>query len=197
MKFLLVYAHPLGDSFAAALRDAVAGGLAQAGHDVDAIDLYADDFDPRLSAAERAAYMRPGYDPASDVADYCRRLRAADGLVLVFPQWWFDMPAVLKGFIDRVFVPGVAFDHDRAGGRLVPLLANLKTFHVVTTTGSPWWVTELYMRNPVRRQLSIGVRRFCTRGAAFRMLSLYDLDRAPAAKREAFLARVRQTFSIL
>ena len=197
MRFLVVYAHPLSDSLAAALRDAVIDGLGQAAHEIDTIDLYADGFDPRLSADERTAYMQPGYVPPADVAGYCRRLRAADGLVLVFPQWWFDMPAVLKGFIDRVFVPGVAFEHDRAGGRLVPRLENLKTFHVVTTTGSPWWVTELIMRNPLRRQLSIGVRRFCARGAAFRMLSLYDLDRAPAAKRDAFAARVRRMFSTL
>lgn len=119
-KFLVVYAHPVRDSLAAALRDAVADGLAEAGHTVDIVDLYEDNFQPVLSAEERTAYMEPGYAPAADVAGYCDRLKAADGLVFVFPQWWFAMPAILKGFVDRVFVPGVAFDHAPGGGRLIP-----------------------------------------------------------------------------
>ena len=195
MNALVVYAHPLEDSFAAALRDAACRGLEAAGYAVDVVDLYADGFDPNLSAVERSAYMGEGYPVPEDVAGYCRRLREADILVLVFPQWWFGMPAILKGFVDRVFVPGVAFELDRAGGRLIPLLDRLKGFYVVTTTGSPWWVTELVMRNPVRRQLSIGIRRFCSRRARFRMLSLYDLDRASREKCAAFVARVERDLS--
>ena len=118
-------------------------------------------------------------------------------VVFVFPQWWFGMSAILKGFVDRVFVPGVAFELDPEGGRLVPLLDRLKAFYVVTTTGSPRWVAELVMRNPVRRQISIGIRRFCSRTARFRMRSLYDLDRASREKCAAFVARVERDFSAL
>ena len=194
-RILVVFAHPLSDSLSASLKDAVTGGLADAGHAVDLIDLYADDFDARLSAAERTAFMKPGYAPPPDAADYCARLKAADGIVFVFPQWWFGMPAILKGFVDRVFVPGVAFRPDPNGGRLIPLLQNIRTFDVVTTTGSPWWITELYMRNPVRRQIRQGIAGVCSKTARFRMQSMYNLDRASRADCETFIVRVRTYFT--
>jgi len=194
-RILVVFAHPLPDSLSASLKDAVIGGLAEAGHEVDLIDLYADDFDARLSAAERTAFMKPGYAPPPDTADYSDRLKAADGMVFVFPQWWFGMPAILKGFVDRVFVPGIAFNPDPDGGRLIPLLQNIRTLDVVTTTGSPWWITELYMRNPVRRQIKQGIAGVCSRTARFRMLSMYNLDKASRADCEKFVAKVRARFT--
>ncbi len=193
--FLVVFSHPLANSLSASLNQAVIDGLETAGHNVDVIDLYADNFDPRLSSAERAAYMLPDYTPPPDAAAYRDRLKAADGIVFVFPQWWFGMPAILKGFVDRVFVPGVAFNPDPKGGRLIPLLENIRTFDVVTTTGSPWWITELYMRNPVRRQLAKGVAAFCGRNVRFRMLSMYNLDKASPTACEKFVSRVRQVYS--
>ena len=114
-RFLVVLAHPLPESFAASAAKTVVETLEAKGHTVDLLDLYAEDFDPRLTAAERAAYMEPGYQP-TEVSGIVERLKAADGLVLVFPQWWFNLPAIMKGFIDRIFVPGVAFGHDQAGG---------------------------------------------------------------------------------
>lgn len=194
-RILVVFAHPLSDSLSAALKDAVTGGLGDAGHEVDLIDLYADDFDARLSSAERTAFMKPGYAPPADTTGYCDRLKAADGVVFVFPQWWFGMPAILKGFVDRVFVPGVAFNPDPDGGSLIPLLQNMQTFDVVTTTGSPRWITELYMRNPVRRQIKQGIAGVCSRTARFRMLSMYNLDKASRGDCEKFIARVRRHFA--
>ena len=197
LRFLVVFSHPLADSLSASLKQAVIDGLNSAGHTADIVDLYADNFDPRLSAAERSAFMQPGYVPPADAKGYCERLTAADGIVFVFPQWWFGMPAILKGFVDRVFVPGIAFDPDPAGGRLIPKLGNIRTFHVVTTTGSPWWITELYMRNPVRRQIARGIAAFCGKGVKFRILSMYNLDKAPRNDCGKFIARVRHTFSRL
>lgn len=190
-RFLVVLAHPLPESFAASAAKTVVEALEAQGHQVDLLDLYAEDFDPRLTASERAAYMQPGYD-ISAIAPLVARLRAADGLVLVFPQWWFNLPAILKGFIDRVFVPGVAFEHDKAGGTLIPLLTHVRSFWVVTTTGSPWWIVHLYMGNPVQRLLKRGVAAFCARKVDFKMFSLHDMDRATDGKRRAFLKKLRQ-----
>lgn len=192
-RILVVFAHPLSDSLSASLKDAVTAGLTDAGHDVDLIDLYKDDFDGRLSAAERTAFLKPGYVPPPDVAAYCDRIKAAEGVVFVFPQWWFGMPAILKGFFDRVVVPGVAFRPDK--GRLIPLLENIQTFDVVTTTGSPWWIIELYMRNPVRRQLKQGIASVCSKTARFRMLSMYNINKASRADCEKFIARVKTHFA--
>ncbi|MFN3830853.1 MAG: NAD(P)H-dependent oxidoreductase [Allorhizobium sp.] len=194
-RFLVVLAHPLPESFAASAAKTVVETLEAKGHAVDLLDLYAEGFDPRLTANERAAYMEPGYQPSDDVLGIVERLKAADGLVLVFPQWWFNLPAIMKGFIDRIFVPGVAFDHDKAGGRIVPLMTNISSFWVVTSTGSPWWVVHLYMGNPVERILKRGVAAFCAKGVDFRMLALHDMDRATDQKRKGFLAKVEASFS--
>ena len=121
MHILLVLAHPLAESFAAAVAGTARETLEEAGHTVDVLDLYRENFDPRLTASERAGYFDIPYD-SSGVANLVARLKAAEGLILVFPQWWFNFPAILKGFFDRVLAPGVAFSHDPSGGRLLPRL---------------------------------------------------------------------------
>ncbi|AUX74893.1 MULTISPECIES: NAD(P)H-dependent oxidoreductase [Sinorhizobium] len=194
MRILMVLAHPLEDSFAASVARAAKETLESRGNTVDLLDLYREGFDPCLSAAERASYFSQRYD-ASEVAGWIGRLQAADGLMLVFPQWWFNFPAILKGFFDRVFAPGVAFDHDLAGGCIIPRLTNIKLFCALTTTGSPWWVVHLYMGNPVRRLLKRGIAAFCSKDVRFRMVSLHDMDRATEAKRKRHIERVRALMS--
>ncbi|WEJ10360.1 NAD(P)H-dependent oxidoreductase [Sinorhizobium prairiense] len=194
MHILMVLAHPLEESFAASVARVARETLEAKGHTVDLLDLYREGFDPRLTVAERGSYFDKGYD-ASGVSRWIDRLRAADGLVLVFPQWWFNFPAILKGFFDRVFAPGVAFDHDAAGGRIIPRLGNIKLFWALTSTGSPWWVVHLYMGNPVRRLLKRGIAAFCGKRLDFRMLTLHDMDRVTEAKRKRHLQRVRALVS--
>lgn len=191
MRILLVLAHPLQESFAASVARTAREALEASGHVVDLLDLYAEDFDPRLSEAERRGYFDVPYNTAA-VAGIVDRLKAADGLVLVFPQWWFNFPAILKGFFDRIFVPDIAFTHDAAGGRIVPQLTNIRLLYALTTTGSPWWLVHLYMGNPVRRLLKRGIANFCSRRLVFRMMSLHDMDRANEAKRRAHLDRVHK-----
>lgn len=192
MSALLVVAHPLETAFAKAAAARIRQTLERRGVEVDLIDLYADDFDPRLTGAERGSYFTTPYD-ASAVADYAARLRRADRLVLVFPQWWFNMPAILKGFFDRVLAPGVAFDHAPGGG-LIPRLTHLDAIFVVTSTGAPWWVTRLYMGDPVRRQISLGVKAFVNPKARFRMLTLHGMDRMTEVRAGAFLDRLERAF---
>lgn len=194
MRILLVLAHPLSESFAASVARTAREALEASGHTVDLLDLYAEDFDPRLSEAERSGYFDLPYD-TSAVAGIVARLKAADGLVLVFPQWWFNFPAILKGFFDRVFAPGVAFTHDAAGGRIVPQLTNIRLLYALTTTGSPWWLVHFYMGNPVRRLLKRGIANFCSKKLVFRMMSLHDMDRATQARRRAHLERIRRALA--
>ncbi|MGR9166152.1 NAD(P)H-dependent oxidoreductase [Rhizobium leguminosarum] len=196
MRILLVLAHPLEDSFAASVARTAREALEASGHVVDLLDLYREDFDPRLSEAERRGYFDVPYD-TSAVADTVVRLKAADGLILVFPQWWFNFPAILKGFFDRVFAPGVAFSHDAAGGRIVPQLTNIRLLYALTTTGSPRWLVRLYMGDPVRRLLKRGIAAFCSKRLNFKMLSLHDMDRATDAKRTVHLDRVRKLLSAI
>jgi NAD(P)H dehydrogenase (quinone) len=189
MRILLVLAHPLTDSFAAGVAATTKAALEKRGHSVDLLDLYREGFDPRLREEERRGYFDTPYD-TTGVDDIVARLRAADGLILVFPQWWFNFPAILKGFFDRVLAPGVAFDHEQSGGRILPRLTNIKLFWALTTTGSPWWVVNLYMGNPVRRLLKRGIASFCAKDVNFRMISLHDMDRVTPAQRTAHLAKI-------
>jgi putative NADPH-quinone reductase len=194
MRVLVIYAHPSADSFAAALHQAVVAGLRHGGHEVDDCDLYAEGFDPVLSAAERQAYNTPNPD-LSAVAGHVARLRAAEALVLCFPTWWYGMPAILKGYFDRVWVTGVAFQLPEGGGAIRPALTNIRKFWVVTTLGSPWWLAKLVLRDPVRAVILGGLGRLCGRGVERRFLALYNIDAAGRARTEAFLARVARAFS--
>ncbi|WP_029007298.1 NAD(P)H-dependent oxidoreductase [Azospirillum halopraeferens] len=189
MRVQAILAHPLPDSFAAAVHRTAVAALRTAGHEVVETDLYAEGFEPALTAAERAGYFSDPYD-AGAVGPLVERLRWSQALVLTFPHWWFDQPAILKGWFDRVWAPGVAFRHDREGGRIVPLLTGLERVTVLTSFGSPWWLAELYMRNPARRILKRGVLAACAPRARLRYLALYDMDRATARRRAAHLAAV-------
>jgi NAD(P)H dehydrogenase (quinone) len=194
MRFLIVLAHPLAGSFAASVAATAQRALEMNGHSVDLLDLYSEGFDPRLSKTERRGYLDIPYD-TSAVDDLVTRLKVADGLILVFPQWWFNFPAILKGFFDRVFAPGVAFDHEQSGGRIIPCLTNIKLFWALTTTGSPWWFVKLYMGDPVRRLLKRGIAAFCAKDVRFRMISLHDMDRVTATQRTAHLAKIEKSIA--
>lgn len=192
MRVLVIYAHPLGQSFAAALHQAVLAALRRGGHEVDDCDLYAIGFDPVPSAAERESYNTPSPD-MSGVAEHVARLQAADAMVLCFPTWWYGMPAILKGYFDRVWVNGVAF-HLRAEGRIEPGLPRIKKLWVVCTYGAPWWLIKLMLRDPVRAVIHTGIRGLCTRHVKTRFLSLYGIESKSSADTARFLAKVERDF---
>ena len=193
MRVLVLYAHPLTDSFAAALHRTVVATLRGRGHEVDDCDLYAEGFDPILTPAERAAYNTPHPD-LSAIAAHVARLRAAEAIVVCFPTWWYGMPAILKGYFDRVWTTGVAFTLPEGGGAIRPALTNVRKFWVVTTLGSPWWLAKLVLRDPVRAVLLGGLSRLCGRRVRTRYLALYNIDGAPRARTAAFLARAERAF---
>jgi NAD(P)H dehydrogenase (quinone) len=194
MRVHVVYAHPIVTSYNAALHDCVVASLRKAGHDVDDCDLYAEGFAPAMTAVERAAYHTMGGNLAG-IEDYVTRLRAAEALVICAPTWWYGMPAMLKGYFDRVWVPGVAFDLLPQGGRIQPRLTNIRRLAVVTTTGSPWWFMRLYMRDPGKRVLTRGLRRLLAPRARLEYFCHYGIDTSDLAGRERFLARLERTFS--
>lgn len=183
MKVLLVTAHPLSDSLCAYLAAQAGATLQGAGHTVVLEDLYAQDFPPALTRSERATYYTPSFD-ATAVAGQVERLLEAEALVLVFPTWWFGFPAILKGWFDRVWGPGIAYDHADDLGPIRPRLHGLRHVLAVTTSGSPAWVDWLVLRRPVRQVLKTAILGTCAPRARLRMLSLYRAERpSPAAVR--------------
>lgn len=143
MKLLLIYTHPQGDSFNQALKDSFISGCDAAGHSVDLIDLYEDGFDPVLSSE---ALKKPL--ESVDISAFQKRIKAADCLAFIFPIWWFREPAMLAGFIDRVFTTGFAYKY--VNGRPVGLLP-VKKAVVIETYGGPGFYYYLTGNSPWRR----------------------------------------------
>lgn len=187
-QFQIILAHPLEDSFCAAIAKEAQEHLLAEGHEVDFLDLYKEGFDPRLTPRERRAYYGEEPPPAA-MDSYTQRLQATDKLVLVFPQWWFNFPAILKGYFDRVFQPGVAFDHTPGYGQIRPRLSRLSGVLAVTTLGSPWWVSAFFMGDPAGRQLKRGIVKTCAPKARFRMLNCYGAEKIDTDRRQAFIKR--------
>jgi NAD(P)H dehydrogenase (quinone) len=192
MRVLMVYCHPLPDSFCAAARDTALRALAAGGHHVETHDLYAKPFDPALSAQQRAGYFDEA-ENARGVEDHVAALRRAEALVLVYPTWWFGMPALLKGWLDRVWLPGVAF---RLGGPkvMVPLLTNITRIGIVTTYGSPWWLLW-WVGWPDRRIVRRGLRPLCAPGCRVDWIGLTHMDADRPDRRRRFLAAVERRLS--
>ena len=187
MRVLYIYCHPLEESFHGAIKADAEAALQRAGHTVDLCDLYAEGFDPVLSAHGRRTYHDEGINQQG-LESYVARLRAAEGLVVQFPTWSFGPPAMLKGFFDRLLMPGVAFDiSDPAKVR--PTLQNIKKVIGVSTYGRPW-SRALLVGDPPRKIIKRYLRWFVARSAPVDYLALYHMNIAPLARREAFIAKV-------
>jgi putative NADPH-quinone reductase len=187
MRVLVLYAHPNPASYGAAIKAEVVAALTEAGHKVDLCDLYAEKFDPVLSESERLGY----HDEATNqipVAGYVKRVQEADALVLVHPIWNFGYPAILKGFLDRVFLPGVSFK--LVDGRVQGALTHLKTVVTVTTYGAHRW-RAFAAGNPPKRFATRVLRAVTGLKAKVEFLAHYDMNRSTPESRAAFLARVR------
>jgi len=182
----VLYCHPVETSFHAALHRRAVAALTAAGHSVDDCDLYAEGFDPVLSRAERLHYHDTSVNRAQ-VEPYVRRLLAAEALVLCHPVWNYGLPAMLKGFIDRVFLPGVAFD--LVDGRLTTTLRNIRKLAVITTYGQPRWLA-FATGDPPRKVATRYLRGVIAPAATLRFIALYHMNRNGRAECAAFLERV-------
>ncbi len=194
MKCLVVVAHPLARSLAREFSSRIVTRLEALGHEVDVEDLYAQKFDPVLSKAERRAYYQEEYD-ISSVASQAKRLSEAEGLIMVFPTWWFGFPAILKGWLDRVWSPNVAYKHGSDFGPIKANLNNLKKVLVVTSLGTPWWVDWFIMRRPVRRIVRFSLQATCAKNATLQFLSIYDSENIDEKKFKKFTNRISEALS--
>lgn len=148
MHVLYVYCHPLADSFHSAIRGKALAGLAEAGHTVDLLDLYAEGFDPVLSAQRRRDYHDPVRNRRNNEA-YAARLMAANALIVQFPTSSFGQPAMLKGWFDRMFGPGIALDLSDPG-QARPMLQHIERITGIATYGRPRW-QAIGMADPPRK----------------------------------------------
>ncbi len=190
MRLLFIHAHPVPESFNTALCKAAVETARAKGHEVRLIDLYAEGFNPVMSAEERRAYHDDG-PPPPDVAPHIAALQWAEGLIFVYPTWWYAQPAMLKGWMDRVWRPGVTFSVPTPSEPMRPALTQLRLIGVITTLGSPWWFWTFLIGAPGRRMILRGLR-FCTaRRTKTFWLGLHEMDTQDAPARARYLDRVR------
>jgi NAD(P)H dehydrogenase (quinone) len=219
-RVLLIRAHPVPDSFSAALADATEKGLRSAGHDIRVRSLYLHPntklksyggatFPPAMTTEERRGYMDPvlieerqsgNLKLSEELVEAVNDIKWCDSVVFVFPTWWFSLPAILKGYLDRVLLPGVAFrlpdpSLKGAGGTgLISGLTNIKKLGAVTTYGTPWYVV-LYCGDSSRSILSNGVRPICAPDCPMVWNALYNMNDSTQSQRDKFLETVEKNYS--
>lgn len=195
MHVVVTLAHPIKGSFCHALAMRACTGLERAGHQVTFLDLYDLGFRAAMTTEERNSYHsdQPVLDPM--VAEHAAILKSAQAMVVVYPTWWSAQPAVLKGWFERVCVPGVGFSFDDRG-KLQRGLPNLRRLVGISTYGSPWLYVKLINDNG-RRLISRTLRINTGWFSRTKWLGFYSTDTSTIEDRERFLHRVEKAMARL
>ncbi|MEX3009651.1 NAD(P)H-dependent oxidoreductase [Hoeflea sp. TYP-13] len=195
MRILIVFCHPYEESNAASLYECAKSTLAGRGHEIRAIDLYRDGFDPALGREEWLTYFNEPEKNVEALKSHVEALQWAEGLVLIYPTWMYGPPAMLKGWMERVLLPGVAFEvAPEEDSRIIGGLKNIRFFQVITTSGSPRWWLRL-VRDPGRNMIMRALRILFHPTCRMRWLQLYDMDHASNEDRAEFLRKVERELS--
>ncbi|MFC9700589.1 NAD(P)H oxidoreductase [Streptomyces sp. NPDC056943] len=175
---LLVHAHPRSDSLTAQVADLAHARLKDAGGTVDVLDLYAEGFDPVLRPADEPDWEDREKRYSPEVHAHMDRILAADDIVIVFPVWWMAPPAVLKGWIDRVWNYGFAY------GRSKPRLAAKRMLWLALMGQSAQEIEALGLSTVVDTQLRLGVSEYCgIEDASVRIVYGTELSGVPKDRR--------------
>ena len=197
MKTLVVYCHPNPQSFSAALYAQTIETLKARGDELRCFDLYAENFSPVLTLEERVAYLsNPGLIEAR-VQPHVDALRWAEHLVFVFPIWFYGPPAMLKGWLERVWLPGVAFlPPPQKGKTAVPGLRHIQRLTVITHGGAPWWWLKL-MGDPARKLFMRGLRALMAKNCKTTWLQLHNMNNVTRADCDAFISKITTTLKAM
>jgi putative NADPH-quinone reductase len=193
MRFLVVYCHPDPESFAAALAERAIEALRAAGHETRLVDLYAEGFQPAMSRDERRTYSTSPEVNAAALATHVEAIDWCDAFAFVYPTWFHGPPAMLKGWLERTWLPGRTFDIPRAKGEAArSRLRRVKRLVVITTSGAPrWWLWVI--GDPGRKLFARGLRLLFAWNCRTTWLQLYSINNATDDDRRSFLARVERT----
>jgi len=194
MKVLIVFNHPYEGSYCNAILSSVTKGLQQVNHEVDVINLDKEGFNPVMNSSDLKAFRdKQPMDPK--VLEYKNRLEQADRLVFIFPIWWELMPAMMKGFIDKVIFPGVAYDYvNGSNTRMKPLLTNIKGVTVITTMNTPRILYRIIFGNTIQKALMRGT--FWKLGYKNRKwISFNMVKQVSDEKRKSWLLKLEKTFA--
>lgn len=164
MHLLTVFSHPIRASYPGQVMDAFHSPFQAGGHSVDTLDLHAEEFDPRFTAADHSHFW--GGEIPRGINDMHQRVEAADRLAFIFPVYWWSMPAMMKGWIERVFTGGWAYQYgsgveDRGKEPLSGLLPHVPTT-LIGVGGSKQRTYDKYgYGEAMRTQLDVGIFAYC------------------------------------
>ena len=195
MRFLILFSHPSQQSYSAALLKTVKDSLIKNGHQVKIIDLYKENFDPVLNIGEWNSYLENTEKNILNLKKHIDCLKWSEGLIFIFPTWMYGPPAILKGWLERVWLPKVAFEIS-SGKQNIPMgkLKNISRLCVVTTSGSPrWWLW--FIGNPGKSMLFKGYKILFKKYCKYKWLQLHDMNHTNSSDRERFLTKVSNYFS--
>lgn len=163
MRVAIVFNHPYEGSYCNAVLHAVTKGLQKAGHEVDLMHLDRDNFDPVMRAKDLSAFARAKNEGENiykdidlQVLNYKQRLEQAEHLVFIFPIWWELMPAMTKGFIDKVIFPGISYNYAGNGLKMVSRFTKLKSTTIITTQNTPALLYRIFFGNALKYALLRG-----------------------------------------
>lgn len=197
MRLLVIFSHPSSESFGAALFQMACRTLRAAGHELRCHDLYREGFNPVLPEEEWKIYLSQTQSIIDKHPDHVEDLLWAEGLVIIYPTWYYGAPAMLKGWLERVWLPGVTFEiSDGKQRRPKPKMNHIRLFVGITTSGSPWWWIKL-IRDPGRSLWTRGLRILFNRRCRVKWLQLYNMNHTTEADRSAFLAKVERRLKSL
>ena len=186
-KVLIVYAHPYSGSFNHAILERIQEVLTQKGQSYQLIDLYEDGFNPAYTKEELALFNKgQALDPL--VIQYQEALLSCDRLIFIFPIWWADMPAIVKGFEDKVFLKNKIYQETKSR-RLVGALTNIKEVLVLTTSDAPTFFLKYFSGNGIQKAMlghtlkAVGIKRR-------RWLNFGNISHTSADKAQSFLEKL-------
>lgn len=188
MKVLIVFTHPNPNSFNHALLESITAGLEESGHEVRVKDLYQENFNPILSADD-LTILHTGKIP-ENIAKEQEQLLWAEGLVFIYPLWWFDRPAMLKGWFDIVLTNGLAFEYSSEGVK--GLLKHQKALVIITAGGSEEYFKDNDALQLIHRPVTDGTLSFCGIDDVSHQI-YYDISNLSDDERTAILEKTEKT----
>jgi putative NADPH-quinone reductase len=159
MKALIIYAHPYEKSFNHAILERIIEGLEVNKHEIKIIDLYQENFNPVFKKEELALYRKGEYLDKK-IGEYQKSIETCDYIFFIFPIWWASMPSILKGFIDKVFLPGWAYERGKMG-LITGKLRHIKKAFIIHTMNSPSWYYRYFYKNPIKNIMVKDVLKGC------------------------------------
>ncbi len=154
-QVLIINGHPNKESYNYALSAAYAKGASKTSASLNQINISDLSFNPNLATRDQ---NKSNLEP--DLQDALEKIKKADHIVWVFPMWWYGSPALMKGFIDRTFLPGITFKYEE--GKAFPKkLLKGKTARVIITADTPKWYDSFFMNRPAINQFKKGTLQFC------------------------------------